>query len=166
MTISQAELKANLKYDKRTGVFTWKVQRGRANAGDVAGGVTHGYVVIAICGTRYMAHRLAWLYETGNFPVNQIDHKNGIRNDNRFKNLRDVDVVTNAQNIGSTKRSMRSTGLLGAYVFKPRDCFVSYIRAGGKKINLGYFKSAQEAHRAYLRAKTDLHPGFVPSRVA
>jgi len=49
-----------------------------------------GYIIIKINRKDYQAHRLAWLYEYGNFPKQTIDHINRIKTDNRICNLRDV----------------------------------------------------------------------------
>jgi HNH endonuclease len=47
-----------------------------------------GYRVIEIDETEYFAHDLAWLWMTGEFPKGQIEHINGIKDDNRWCNLR------------------------------------------------------------------------------
>jgi HNH endonuclease len=46
----------------------------------------------------YRAGRLAWLYMTGEWPKNQIDHINRDKADNRFCNLRDVTQTENMRN--------------------------------------------------------------------
>lgn len=86
---------ALLYYDHELGWFMWKVHRSQnIRAGRVAGCVcsTHGntnsYVTIRIDETGYCAHRIAWLLMTGAWPEGEIDHENGKRSDNRFKNLR------------------------------------------------------------------------------
>jgi hypothetical protein len=43
----------------------------------------------------FLVHRIAWLLHTGKKPVKQIDHINGIRDDNRICNLREA---TNQEN--------------------------------------------------------------------
>ncbi len=98
---------------------------------------------------------------TGYLPSAQIDHKNRIRDDNRWENLRDVSQPINQQNkIDATKRS--STGLLG--VSPPqgnRRQFKATIQLDGRSIHLGYYKTAEEAHKAYMAAKKALHFGAV-----
>src|ERR1700679_771404 len=49
------------------------------------------YIDVSICGKkrRYPAHHIAWLIMTGAWPKNEIDHKNRIRNYNKFENLRE-----------------------------------------------------------------------------
>ena len=88
-----------LHYDPLTGVFRWRVARGSRAAGDVAGGISGaGYRQIGIDGRYYQASRLAWLYTTGEWPDGEIDHKNGVHDDNRWDNLRDVTHTENNQN--------------------------------------------------------------------
>lgn len=80
-----------LKYDPLTGVFTWLVTRNRITQGDVAGSVSkEGYRVIRIDGEHHKAHRLAWFYVHGSWPSGIIDHKDGNKDNNKIKNLRDT----------------------------------------------------------------------------
>src|SRR3989304_2031824 len=87
--ITQSALKQIIHYDPDTGVFTWIVNRGRkAKSGYLAGVISDlGYRRIQISGRKHYAGRLAWLYMTGSQPVNEIDHINGVRDDDRFSNL-------------------------------------------------------------------------------
>jgi hypothetical protein len=86
--ISQQELKDLLHYNPLTGLFTWKVSRGGfATKGNVCETLeSKGYIQIKIKGVLNMAHRLVYLYLFGFIPE-QVNHKNGIRNDNRLINL-------------------------------------------------------------------------------
>jgi len=66
----------------------------------IAGSVNNlGYVKIKLNGKSYAAHRLAFLYVTGSWPENQVDHINRIRTDNRWENLR---KASNAENMLNT----------------------------------------------------------------
>jgi hypothetical protein len=147
------EVRSFLDYDLITGLFRWKEQMGGyAQKGTIAGSVDKSrYRRIRINKTVYAAHRLAWLYVTGKWPKNDIDHKNLIRDDNRFYNLREA---TRAQNIANTKvRSDNKTRLRGVTQCRyPDPGFISRLTINGERIYLGYFKSAAEAHAAYLIA--------------
>jgi hypothetical protein len=154
--ISAAEVRALLGYDPESGQFRWaKNMSCKVRAGAIAGGANdRGYIVIRIAGVGYRAHRLAWLHVHGEWPDLQIDHINGIRNDNRIANLRLATVEINAQNRRSNKRS--KSGLLGVVNGKRPS---ARIEVAGKSIHLGYFDTPEEAHAAYLAAKRELHEG-------
>lgn len=155
--ITWEELKSILDYDPSTGVFTYKVRRGtRKFPGDEAGSLTLlGYVSIKINRKPYFAHRLAWLYQTGQWPKNQIDHKNRLKTDNRFENLRDVTPAVNQQN-HTRAQTGNPTGLRG--VTRINSGFKASIKpVGSKQIYLGVYRTPQEAHGAYLLAKSTLH---------
>lgn len=94
-----------LHYDPETGTFTWLIDRSiRAYAGEVAGYTDkRGYVGISVDNVDYRASRLAWLYMTGEWPKRQVDHKNKIRGDNSWNNLRDISSLLNNNNKDSSK---------------------------------------------------------------
>jgi len=108
--LTQEELKRFLHYDPETGHFTWKVvTANRVKKGAVAGhNDVHGYISISLHSVRYRAHRLAWMYITGEWPEDQIDHINRIRNDNRFCNIR---AVTQRQNMANMKNNNSFVGV-------------------------------------------------------
>lgn len=94
-------LKALLEYEPETGAFRWKSPTNqRIRRGIATGRVgTKGYLYIGIDRKSYMAHRLAWLYVHGHWPLEQIDHINRIKTDNRIANLRDVPDAINKLNM-------------------------------------------------------------------
>ena len=156
--LTSARLRELLEYDPQTGVFTWLADRGRmAKAGDVAGSLHHhGYVVIRIDGAIHRAHRLAWLYMHGFLPVNEIDHRNGIRSDNRSENLREA---TKAQNMGNQLNShaRSKSKILGVRFHKRDGKWTSEISTNKKRHYLGLFETAELAEAAYLAAKRAMH---------
>jgi hypothetical protein len=156
--LTQARLHELLSYDPKTGVFSWNKRTGRCSAGAIAGCQDdRGYIVLSVDGKRYYAHRLAWLHFTGNFPSESIDHINGCKSDNRIRNLRDVSIQINLQNLKKAMVSNKSTGILG--VRKLRGKYLAQITIEGKETHLGTFNSAEDAHTAYLNAKRKFHGG-------
>lgn len=155
--ITQERLKELLRYDQETGVFTWRVRASnRIHIGDMASNKTdHGYGQICISGKRYRAHRLAWLYVTGRFPRNEIDHKNGIRDDNRWANLREATPVENRQNLAVY--ATNTSGFTGVCWHKPTQRWMARIHASGKQKCLGYFEDKIVAAAVYAQAKAELH---------
>jgi hypothetical protein len=163
--MNQDELKEKFIYDPETGDFVFKshVFGGKNNAflmarqGDKAGGTRHttGYWYLSVKGKRYAAHRMAFLYMTGEVPSCDVDHINGDRCDNSWKNLR---IATRAENMQNLKESHTDNrcGFLG--VEKHRKRFVARICVGGKRKYLGAFNTPEEAHSRYLEAKRYLHP--------
>ena len=118
-------------------------------------------MVIRVGGARHYAHRLAWLFATGEWPKETIDHINGDRGDNRIANLRDVPRRINCENQRKA-RSVNRVGLLGvsrATGNRPGKPYTAFIGVRGKSVGLGYFPTAELAHEAYLAAKRRLHEG-------
>jgi len=101
MGLTAAFLRHLLHYDPLTGVWTWMnpVPRSKMRRGDVAGSVdSNGRRKIRIESGYYYSSRLAWLYTTGEWPKDQIDHVNRIRDDDRWENLREATQSQNSYN--------------------------------------------------------------------
>lgn len=158
-TLTQERLREVLRYDPATGVFTWLVNSNHAvRCGDAAGCKKGGgYIYIGIDGTSYRAHRLALLYVDGHWPLGDVDHKNGIRSDNRLGNLRVGSRSQNMQNERSARVTNKSSGLLGSYWHKGAGKWMAQIVTDGKQQYLGLFDSAEEAHAAYVAKKRQVH---------
>lgn len=166
--LNQSDLKAQLKYDPDTGVFTRiKVNpQSRLNVGDIAGCLTgDGYLCFMVNKKLYLAHRLAWFYMTGNWPKNQIDHINCIKTDNRFCNLREATNLENRQNI-HIPQSNNKTGFRGVSIEKESGKFKAQIKVNNKKITLGRFDKPEEAYQAYLNGKAKHHTFAVGNKNA
>lgn len=155
--LTQDRLKEVISYDPATGLFFNKVQRGqRGIIGEKTGIVHHtGYIYISIDGKSYSAHRLAWLYMTGNFPVACIDHMNGKRNDNRWSNIREATKKQNNENI--PLRSDNKSGHRGIYWFKQTNRWRASVRHNGVRIGVGYFKNLEDAVKAVKEMRDELY---------
>lgn len=157
--LTQERLKELLSYDQASGVFTWNLRPARSLVAGQAAGSKHakGYTVIRISRVAYFAHRLAWLYMTGEWPSRQVDHINGVRNDNRWCNLRTATQAENSQNQRGPRSDSKS-GLLGVTWSKQGKKWQAQIKVDRVNRHLGCFTDKHEAHAAYLRAKAELHP--------
>lgn len=156
----QAILKEWLSYDPATGEFRWlKKPSHRINVGALAGARMVGgtdYIQIMKSKQAYLAHRLAWVYMTGQLPPNMIDHINGIRHDNRWCNLRPADHAINQQNQRKA-RSNSQTGVLG--VTCSGRGYRAIVGANGRNHYSTTYTTIEEAAAAYIEMKRRLHPG-------
>jgi len=157
-------LKIVLEYSPDTGVLTWRERqkemfdRGQARhswnsrwAGKPAFRLTSsGYMRGSVLGQRLLAHRVAWAIHYGKWPDGFIDHINGVRDDNRIENLRDVSAAENSRN-SSTRRDS-SSGALGVVWSKARSKWM--VRVG--EVFIGYFDDLEEAKKARLDAASRL----------
>jgi hypothetical protein len=152
-------VKKVLSYDPETGILRWKVNKGpRARAGAIAGTPDgKGYIQVKVDYKLRRAHRIAWAITHGEWPKAEIDHINGVRDDNRLANLREATSAENKQNT-RTPRSHGKAGLLGVSWDAKRGAWHARIAVGGMQKSIGRFKTAEAAHAAYLEAKRVYHP--------
>ena len=127
------------------------------NAGKEAGSVSRtGYIRTTVLGASLLGHRIAWAIHYDKWPQKHIDHINGDRADNRIANLREV---TNAINCQNKRKPLpkNKTGLLG--VTFQAGAYRAAVMVNRKQHHLGRFKTAEEAHAAYVEAKRRMHEG-------
>lgn len=157
--LTSARLRELLNYDPETGIFTWAVARTRAAKGTPAGTIDgRGYIRIGIDGGIYRAHRLAYLYMTGAWPVNEVDHLDGGTGNNRWANLRDVPRTVNQQNMRAAHKRGAS-GSLGVSLHKGTGKWRARVWKAGKNKSLGLYATREEAYAKYVEAKRIHHEG-------
>jgi len=158
--LSQKTLKELLYYNPETGIFRWKVRRGsRGKIGAIAGSIdSKGYRRTGISGYVYATHRLVWFYMNGEWPLDQIDHINGDKMDNRIINLRLVSNLENSKN--QRLRSTNTSGFNGVVWHKAGRKWHTSIWVGGKNIYLGLFSKFDDAVAARRKANENhrFHP--------
>jgi hypothetical protein len=151
-TLTRERLLEVLEYNPDTGIFIWKISPSKKiRAGTIAGSVTVlGYVDIGIDYYSYFAHRLAFLYMEGRWPDPDPDHKNRIRHDNRWENLREASSSQNKMN----RPYNNKTGYKGVKFIKraSKKPYSARIKIGDSRIFLGCFETAEEAFAAYSSA--------------
>jgi hypothetical protein len=153
------EINKLIAYDKETGIFTWKVHRPGTFAGSVAGTKHNlGYIRISVNCKLYLAHRLAYLLMTGRWPNEQIDHINGIRDDNRWINLREATQSQNQHNREMCKNN--TSGYKGVYWNKKSKKWLVNIWLNRKRVHVGYFDSREDAAKARMDSAKKLHKNF------
>lgn len=153
MTLTVERLKQVVHYDAETGLFRWATPRKKCIVGAVAGSIRpDGYVSIRIDWKRYYAHRLAWLYMTGSWPDEALDHRDCNPTNNSWRNLRLANPVQNTQNRRCQKNNR--SGLKGVHSpSSPRQRrFYASISVEGKFVYLGSFFTPEDASRAYAAA--------------
>ena len=151
-----------LSYNKSTGALKWQCRtpNNPMKVGQVAGSVNHdGYRAITVDGGRYQAHRVIWLIVRGRWPAYQIDHRNHIRGDNRWRNLKEDTDTENKKNKALQKNN--TSGVTGVHLKKATGKWYAQIRANGRQIHLGYFTNKKEAIKA--RKKAEKKYGFHPN---
>lgn len=163
--VTPQELAELLSYDPETGGLTWLPRplrffrdgEGRYTAArakkifdrqfaNTPALNTHnpaGYLRGNLFGRSLMSHRAAYALMTGHWPEDQIDHINGVRDDNRWVNLRPVTNRQNQHNSRSAKNS--SSRYIGVSSCRKTNRWVAYICPDGRKINLGAYNTEEEA---------------------
>lgn len=149
----EQNLKSLFRYDPDTGFIFYKrpIKGRKRPLNEPAGSVgVQGYLQVCSQGRQLKAHRLAWFLHYGVWPEGQIDHINKDKADNRIENLRQGSSVNQHNRVTKVAQS----GLVGAHKSnKPTRPFCSSIKIEGAKKFLGYFKTAEEAHQAYMKHK-------------
>lgn len=115
-----------------------------------------GYIAISIDSKKYLAHRLAWLYMTGEWPENQTDHIDHVRDNNKWDNLR---KATNQENLKNQSiRKNNESGITGVCWHKTANKWMAYINLSEGSKYLGIFTDWFEA--ACARKSADNKYGF------
>ncbi len=159
MDLTREKLMSMFHYSPSTGLFTrmdGSRLMNKKHFGKVAGHLRkNGYVAIKVLGKAYPAHRLAYLYMEGYMPE-QVDHKNRIRADNTWDNLRAADALINARN-----HKMQSNNTSGHSCIFQNEYGSYQVRVSSKHIGsygtLDKAIAVRDAVRNELGIYTDTH---------
>ena len=146
------ELREYFRYDPGSGKIYWRKRKGPRRApGEEAGYLQKGggYWHIRFNRKGILGHRVAWFLYYSYWPK-EIDHINGVKNDNRIDNLREVSRRDNCCN----RREHREGRLVGAS--RNGGKWEARIKIGGRTKHLGHFNTEAEAHEAYMKARRKL----------
>lgn len=168
MRITQKLLRQKFRYFPKTGNLVWRHlpknafpnarlygKHRKKLAGRKAGAICKrfGYVILNIGGRPQRVHRLIWLYVHGEFPSPGVDHINGIRHDNRLKNLRSANHAENNKN--AKRCSTNTSGTTGVSFCKQTSKWRASISVNNKAINLGRYPEKSEAIMARRAAAAE-----------
>ena len=158
--LTAKDVRRVLHYDPATGVFIWRVKTAKkVVVGAQAGGLNvAGYVVISVLGQTEYAHRLAWLYMTGERP-DIIDHADGNRSNNRWSNLRSASMSQNILNAKIAKNN--TSGHKGVSWHKAAGKWSATVWIDGVQKYLGLYETVEDAGAAYEEAVKLRHPEFL-----
>lgn len=154
------ELKKLIRYDPKTGVWFWLVDRNyKTKAGDTAGCInkSDGRWYLKINSQRYSSSRLAWFYMTGEYPKKDVDHEDGNKLNNKWINLR---TASRTQNQGNARGRTTLKGVTRVRTGK----YTAQIQISMRKIHLGTFATPDEAHQAYVVAAKKLYGEFARAK--
>ncbi|TIM06369.1 HNH endonuclease signature motif containing protein [Mesorhizobium sp.] len=150
--------RALLIYNPETGALNWRVARPGTFSGALAGTRTsEGYTQVELDYRLYKAHRVIWLIMTGKWPTHQVDHKNGMRADNRWKNLRAATPLQNARNRRPGKRNR--SGRIGV-TQTATGRWQAFIGVDLQNRVLGTFPTFEEAAAARNAAEVEHYGEF------
>ena len=150
--MTASRLREKYTYNPDSGLFIRNERMNNRKKGTVGGSKNGaGYISIKIDGKVYQAHRLAWLYMTGEFPESDIDHINHVRDDNRWENLREITRQGNTQNASLSKNN--TSGCTGVVWHKLVNKWEAKITVDYKTINLGYHTEYSDAVNARKNAE-------------
>lgn len=161
--LTQEILREHFRYEPETGHLFWAKpdSKNRRNLIDPIGfRDKDGYLVTCTSlggkPKNYRVHRLVWVYVHGQI-TNHIDHINGIRDDNRLCNLREV---THQQNMMNRVRHKSKSAFRGIYAYGNKRGWVAQISVNGRMKHIGCYKTPEEASAAYEKVRSEMFKEF------
>ena len=150
--LSAEYVRSILSYDPETGIFRFLIRKGgRASVGKIAGSLDKKkYHKLKIDGVLYNASRIAWLYVTGEWPSDLIDHIDRDPSNTRFANLREATYSENARNCMKPHRN--TSGFKGVSWAARHKQWRAHIRVNGRLLHIGYYRTPEAASEAYKAA--------------
>ena len=113
-------------------------------------GYNHGQIFARM----FRAHRVIWALVHGEWPKDQVDHINGVRDDNRIANLREATDAENKRN--QKRRSDNTSGITGVWWIKSLKKWRAEINDATGRKYLGCFAAKADAIAARRAAEADL----------
>lgn len=172
-SITPEALRQLLRYEPETGKLYWKERPVEMLPSERAGKSwntrfagkeaftaigNHRYRVGRVNYKELLAHRVVWAIHYGEWPEDQIDHVDNDRLNNRIGNLREATSFENMRNRGAQNNN--SSGHKGVHWNSGAKAFCAQICFEGRRVYLGLFSTAEDAHAAYCEAAKKYHGEF------
>lgn len=169
--LSYEDAEALFTYDPHSGALHWKPRArelfptekvfkrwNTMYAGRKAGWLDrkHGYICVCVWAKTFRAHRVCWTLSNGKTPTYEIDHINGVRYDNRVRNLRDIPLSENSRN--RQRYVSNTSGVTGVMWANNVGKWKAQIGSGRNRRNLGYYDDFEDAVSA--RKAANIQFGF------
>ena len=140
------------EYKPLTGELAWRITGRGITKGNEAGCLTSsGYKTIGIDNTIYHAHRIVWMWMSGEDPAElTIDHRNHNKSDNRVGNLRKAT---------HQEQNRYQRNIIGASL-RPSGKYKTQIRINGRLKYLGTYDTLEEASAVYHKKAQEIHGEF------
>lgn len=111
-----------------------------------------GYVRVTADDRQYLAHRVAFLLQTGRWPAETVDHINRIKTDNRWENLREATHKENHAN----RPACRLTDTPGVYKMSNTGRYFARPTINGRRMKFGTYDTPEQAAEAIARRKAGM----------
>jgi hypothetical protein len=150
-------IRRRYSYNPETGVVlaleSYGPNNNRVFAGDKCGYLHGGYLAVNFNLKRFYLHRLCWFLHYGYWPALTVDHINGVKDDNRIENLREL---TQRQNCRSYQTVSNKSSSKYRGVSRVKDRWRAQINVPTRKRHIGYFGTQVDAAIAYNKEATKL----------
>lgn len=148
-----------LDYDPETGELRWLIRPANCiHVGDAAGYNHNGYIRFEFDGERYFSHNVIWLWMTGEWPSNILDHRDCNGLNNRWGNLRAATPMLN--NANNRKARHNTSGLKGVSFYKYNNKWRAQISINNQRKHIGYYDTREQAHDAYMNVAKSIRGEF------
>lgn len=145
------KLRERLQYNPETGNWIWLRSNRSGWNGRPAGSLdAKGYWVIKIDGQSYKSSRLAYLWMTGEWPPDEMDHRDRQPWNDVWTNLRPATRVENLLN----RNMIGQSGHEGIYRHTQNNRWVAQF----ENIYIGSYKTIEEAvaaRKAFIDARSN-----------